>query len=360
MFAVEKNGSLLPGTVTIIYNAQLANMDQHDMNVIKFKRDLSDVDIKKINIGRGFPTQLSNAEVVILCDAISDNINDNLRLSFSGQICHRTEPMVGAILDGLRGRMNENISLRLDFQSIHSETSWVHHLSMFMDNSPTLRYMDIGYVEIFDDRLKQSIINHRGLVQLDWGHSQAEDTNHEQLYQDEADIMNQGSIHCFAVRYEHMDELPECITDALSRNNGPWSFDIILHESIIPQRIINQIKHIVLNQTSLNGIVTSNHDLFHIAPNCHIVNNKLLKSALHINAHEESKKCKIKRKLFLSPAILNEFIAHLGRIHNDDEMDRRLSYTRFQFMGLLAQNNDGVTSESLGCMMEIVRQHFTQ
>jgi hypothetical protein len=37
----------LPGTVTIIYNAQLANMDQHDMNVIKFKRDLSDVDIKK-------------------------------------------------------------------------------------------------------------------------------------------------------------------------------------------------------------------------------------------------------------------------------------------------------------------------
>ena len=358
MFAVEKNGSLLPGTVTIIYNAQLANMDQHDMNVIKFKRDLSDVDIKKINIGRGFPTQLSNAEIVILCDAISDNINDNLRLSFSGQICHRTEPMVGAILDGLRGRMNDNISLGLKFGSIHRETSWVHHLSMFMDNSPTLRYMDIGYVAFFDDQLKQSIINHRGLLHLDWGHCQAQDTNHEQLYQDEADIMNQGSIHFLAVRYQHLDELPECITDALSRNNGPLSFHIRLRELTIPQRILNQITPIVLNQTSLNGIVTSNHDLFHIAPTSHWDNNLLMR-ALSINAHEESKKCKIKQKLFLSPAILNEFIAHLGRIPNDDEMDRRLSYTRFQFLGLLAQNNNGVTSESLGCMMEIVRQHFT-
>lgn len=268
----------------------------------------------------------------------------NLKITIGAEPISSLCTLLGRFVDAF----TNNRYLRLDVSSSRLNfygDLWAPCITNFMQHTPTLFLLDLGFLNSMPENLKDAIIRHRNLRELRLGHDRHPDTNHHDLHCAVAHVIARGNLTCLRVRLNVVDALPECYEEALKGGGSKLEIlDIGLepqssvrlglgtltnwsNEDIeTPQKLQHQMSGILCSHLSVKHIVQSNHRL-HTFVRAERIDNAILRMAVRINNNydndynngDDLEMWKIRSKCFLCSGAMEEWMANLGNDMDDED-----------------------------------------
>lgn len=269
----------------------------------------------------------SDEQLNALCYEVARNGSPSLRI----EIC-TSVPNMCMLLDTFSGLFGNNRNLAVNVSRSrlnHHGDMWVPHLMNFLRGAPSLRVLDLGYVATIPEAFQDVITSHPNIEELQFGHDQGISTNHNDLREAGANIIQHGNIKKLTVSIGVIEELPQPYIKALKARGCSMKKLYIGNMYPIPIQIQRQMMRVVCHIQSVKHIAYSNHTLECFFDNSRIQGNVKLLKALTINCVQDNirnsgnnlKMWKIRSKCFLYPGVFDRWISSIGRSPRADDND---------------------------------------
>ena len=335
---VARRGRIDPGYV----NVRSIPATLHDPSAFDALDDIGT--ITTVDIGCKQNILPTHPQLELLRDKVAMIGYRNLKIRIGAEpissLCSLLSTFVDAFANNRYLRLDISGS-RLNFYGDHL---WAPCITNFIQHTPTLFLLDLGFLNSMPENLKDAIISHRNLRELRLGHNRHPDTNHHDLHCAVAHVIARGNLTCLRVRLNVVDTLPECYEEALKGGGStieildiglePQSSSFRLgwltagHNEVneLTQKLQRQMSGILCSHLSVKHIVQSNHTLHEFVREERI-DNAILRMAVDINNNydndynsgDDLEMWKIRSKCFLCSKAMEEWMISFGKHNMDDE-----------------------------------------
>ncbi len=249
---------------------------------------------------------------------------------------------------------------------------WEPCISDFIESTPTLHTLDLGYLNNIPHNLTEAIIRHENLRELRLKIDHHPDVNTHLLHHSVANVISRGTLVHLSVVLDEVDSLPECYEQAL-RGRGGSSLEVLdigleygnNRDIAVPMNLQRQLCGILCSDLSVNHIVQSNHRL-HTFVREERIDNAILRMAASINNNYDNdfnsgdylEMWKIRSKCFLCAKAMNKWIANLGRNSNDEGANVRVLNRKIHVIQWLTRPDGYSGDQSLSWTFKFLRLHL--